>query len=289
MSLVQEFAPSKINLALHVTGQRPDGYHLLDTLVAFCDIGDQLTLELAPAGCSTDHYAYAGDHAASLPPGADNLVSKAVEALRRFATEAGIACPPVSVRLTKSLPLSSGMGGGSANAAATLKGLAKLWQLPETLPWRNIALQLGADVPMCLQGSPLRATGIGEQLTRLGQVSSLNLALINPGVEAETPAVFRALENKHNAPIDWDMLGDWDRLLPTLRNDLQPSAITLHPIIAETLSLLQDQTGCQWARMTGSGATCFGTFDTAEQARIACETISVQRPHWWCRATKTMN
>lgn len=284
------FAPAKINLALHVTGQRADGYHLLESLVAFANIGDVLTVESA----SSDSLSFAGPFGSTLAEDpATNLVLKARDALRIAAGSR--PCPPVALHLEKNLPLSSGIGGGSADAAATLKGLNDHWQLGLTLTQLcTIGLPLGADVPMCLHGRALIARGIGEEI-ELVDLPNIPMLLVNPGVAISTPAIFKALVKKENgglpsiSPLRGEMSpqaterGSLDLLftyLCTTRNDLQPPAIALQPVIGEVIAALEN-VGALFARMSGSGATCFGIFADAAAAAQAAGEIRMQHPGWW--------
>ena len=284
------FAPAKINLALHVTGQRADGYHWIESLVAFADVGDVLTIEPA----TSDSLTFSGPFGSIL--GADpstNLVLKARDALRG-ASVAG-SCPPVSLHLEKNLPLSSGIGGGSADAAAALKGLNDFWSLglsPDKL--NALALPLGADVPMCLHGRPLVAKGIGEIIEPV-DLPPLHMLLVNPGVAVSTPAIFKALATKENgrlpsiSPSREEMspqaakagrLADLLANLENTRNDLQPAAITLQPVIGEVLAALE-ASGALFARMSGSGATCFGIFASKADRDDALSAIRTAQPGWW--------
>jgi len=177
-------------LALHVTGQRADGYHLIDSLAVFTRFGDRLDIEPA----EQDDFSVSGRYAAGLPLDGDNLVVKARDALRRGA--GGQHTPPVAIRLEKNLPIASGVGGGSSDAAATLNGLARLWKLDiDDNSLARIGLTLGADLPMCLKGKPLVARGIGDEVFTLPAFPALGLVLINPGVAVSTPEVFRGTKN----------------------------------------------------------------------------------------------
>lgn len=288
---VSRLAPAKINLALHVTGRRDDGYHLLDMLVVFADHGDTIRVEAA----QTDRFSVSGPFASGIPANGDNLVLKARDALRHHA---GRDLPPVAIHLEKNLPIASGIGGGSSDAAATLLALNAHWQLDvgfETLA--TIGLMLGADLPMCLHGAgfgtPLLAKGIGENLSPI-RLPSLSLLLINDGTAIATPDVFRALTSRNNPPLppvpesdvpDSDLAGLYDWLFTT-RNDLLPATLTLAPQIAERLDLLRDN-GALYAQMSGSGATCFGIFASAGEATHAAETIRSAHPDWFVAATQT--
>jgi 4-diphosphocytidyl-2-C-methyl-D-erythritol kinase len=286
--VIEEFAPAKVNLALHVTGQRADGYHLLDTLVTFADAGDRLTFEAADA----DRFSISGRFAASLPvdatPKTGNLVLRARDALRgKAGTSSG-----VHIHLEKNLPIASGIGGGSADAAATLRGLMRLWNLDiSRAALEQIALALGADVPMCLASRPLIARGIGEDITLLGSFPSLHLLLVNPKVEVSTPVIFKSLTHKDNPPLhlpaDGAAVEDWLAALVQARNDLQPPAEVLQSAIADVVGLLS-RTAPLFARMSGSGATCFGVYASAAAAHAGAAAIVAARPLWYVQATETV-
>ncbi|TIS55474.1 MAG: 4-(cytidine 5'-diphospho)-2-C-methyl-D-erythritol kinase, partial [Mesorhizobium sp.] len=247
-------APAKINLALHVTGRRADGYHLLDSLAVFTRFGDRLQIEPA----ERDAFSVSGPFAAGVPVDADNLVMKARDALRR---EAGLQrTPPVAIRLEKNLPIASGVGGGSSDAAATLNGLSQLWKLGiDEAGLARIGLTLGADLPMCLEAKPLVARGIGDELSPLAGFPALALVLVNPGVAVSTPEVFKALARRDNEALplpkrlDFHGIRNW---LETTRNDLEPAARSIQPAIGEALKALK-KADAAFARMSGSGATCF--------------------------------
>jgi 4-diphosphocytidyl-2-C-methyl-D-erythritol kinase len=277
-------APAKINLALHVVGQRADGYHLLDTLVMFSTTGDIIEAELDDALT----LQVEGPFADALDTGlAENLVMRAALLMADEAIALGRPRPGARLTLTKMLPIASGLGGGSADAAATLIALNELWQLglgSDRLA--EIGLKLGADVPMCLGARPSRVTGIGEYIAPAPSLPDLGLLLINPLVPVATPHVFRGLTKRDHPPmpdlpaawVDVDHLVDW--LTPT-RNDLQPVAETLAPDIAAAIALLSALPACRLARMSGSGATCFGIFADSAAAIAAGAIVREQMPHWW--------
>lgn len=259
-------APAKLNLALHVTGRRADGYHLLDSLVAFAATGDRLRVASGP-----DRLIVDGPFAGDVPAGADNLCLRAARAMGTTAT----------IHLTKNLPVASGIGGGSADAAAVMRALAAQGH---ALPDNPAAL--GADIPVCLAGQPTRMRGIGERLDPVPDMPRLPLVLVNPGIPLSTPAVFAALAGRDNPGLpdpDWQDAGGLIRWLQGTRNDLQAPAITLAPVIAQVLGDLQDQ-GARLARMSGSGATCFGLFDSADAAARAAAALA--RPGWWVTASE---
>lgn len=266
LTLVEE-APAKLNLALHVTGRRADGYHLLDSLVCFAAMGDRI--ELAPGPLSL---AIHGPFAGGLAVADDNLCLRA----------ARLAGAEVAIRLTKNLPVSSGIGGGSADAAAVLRGLARMGH---PLPAQPEAL--GADVPVCLASDTARMQGIGEVLSPVPPLPRFWMVLVNPGVALSTPQVFAGLERRDNPALpplprlpDLAALTGW---LSLTRNDLEPAAIARAPVIASVLDALRAE-GAAFARMSGSGATCFGLFDGAGQAQAAA--ASLARHGWWSVATE---
>lgn len=279
---IVELAPAKINLALHVTGQRPDGYHLLESVVTFAAIGDRLTFSSATA----DEFTVSGRFSAPLlgNPG-DNLVLRARDRLR-----AALAAPtpPVSIHLEKNLPVASGIGGGSADAAATLRGLLRFWgaDLPEKALAR-LALSLGADVPMCLQGVAAIARGVGEELQSLPGLPRLPVVLGNPLLDVSTPEVFARLRSRQNPPLGELERDDWIASLSRLRNDLEGPARELAPEIAEVSALIEAE-GALLTRMSGSGATCFGIFADMRAAERAAKSLQERRPEWYFEATSTI-
>ncbi len=272
MRAVKVFAPAKVNLTLHVTGQRADGYHLLDSLVMFADIGDRLTLRMA----EQTTLEVVGPMAEGVPEGADNLVARAVALFEQ----------PVAITLSKHLPMAAGLGGGSADAAACALGLAELSgdrDLPAGLA------QLGADIRVCLGRRAARMRGIGEEVTPLPGLGPLAAILANPGIGVATPDIFKALKNKQNpampAKIPANMnpakLISW---LARQRNDLEAPACALVPEITTTLAALRALPGAALARMSGSGASCFALFHGQEQARRAAAQLAAQYPQWWVQA-----
>ena len=271
---VQRIARAKVNLALHVMGRRADGYHLLDSLVAFADFGDVVTVEPAPSLS----LSITGPMAAGLSAGPDNLVLKAAQML---GSPLGAA-----ITLEKRLPIASGIGGGSADAAATMQALGAIWGC--ALPDAGQVLALGADVPVCLAGQSCRMAGIGDQISPLA-LPPAHLVLVNPGVGLSTAAVFGALLCRDNPPLppaapmpDAVALAAY---LGHCRNDLEAPALSLVPQIGAVLAALQGQTGCLLARMSGSGATCFGLFASASAAEAAATALRAQSGAWWVQAT----
>lgn len=281
---VVEHAPAKVNLALHVTGRRTDGYHLLDTLVAFTHAGDRISVRPA----SSDSFCVSGPFAAALENERDNLVTRARDLLRDIAGRG----PPVAILLEKNLPVAAGIGGGSSDAAATLRALRALWglDLPQAA-MADAALALGADLPMCLAARPLVARGIGEALQEAAGLPSLAIVLVNPGVAVGTPAVFRALRQRENPPLpalssrpSLAALADW---LGRTRNDLEAPALSLAPQIGRVIAALSAN-GAALARMSGSGATCFGLFSSDGDAVRAAASIAAAEPSWYVQATRTI-
>jgi len=274
---VTALAPAKINLTLHVTGRRPDGYHLLDSLVVFAgrEAADRVEVRHADDLSLT----ITGPRATGVPDGPDNLVLKAAAVLAR---DRGAA-----ITLDKHLPAAGGIGGGTSDGAATLRALSKLWGEP--LPDTETALGIGADMPVCLTATPSRMAGIGDLVSPVHDLPDLWAVLVNPGVEVATPDVFRALSKRDNAPMpttlpQWATTQDLITWLATQRNDLEPPARALAPAIDEVLRALAAQPGCGLARMSGSGATCFGLFTSAASAHSAADALD--RGTWWVRATQ---
>lgn len=289
MNQTAETAPAKINLALHVTGRREDGYHLLDSLVTFTGRGDVVTARPA----ARDAFTLSGPFSAGLAADGENLVLKARDLLRAAVREASGAAPPVALHLEKNLPVASGIGGGSADAAAAIRALSRLWSaaLCEEAS-AALALKLGADVPMCLAGRPATARGIGERLTPAATLPALDLVLVNPLKPVSTPEVFRRLSRRDNPPMDEPPpsfeLTDWIGFLEGQRNDLEAPARLLVPEIGIVLTLL-NLTGARLSRMSGSGATCFGLYETREAARAAERTLRAARPDWFVEAATTVS
>jgi 4-diphosphocytidyl-2-C-methyl-D-erythritol kinase len=278
---IRVLARAKINLYLHVTGKRSDGYHLLDSLVAFAGTGDWIEVESAPNGTIT--LAVDGPTATLLPGGETNIVEKAAHLLAQQAPT------PVGafIHLTKNLPVAAGIGGGSADAAATLVALSRLWGL-EHLPksvMDPLALSLGADVPVCLDGNAVHMGGIGEILTPAPALPDAWVVLVNPMVACPTPAVFKARKGDFTPAAQLSSpIRSVEHLAEELtlrRNDLAEPAIATVPVIAQVLQGLQDQSGCLLARMSGSGATCFGLFADRDLADAAAQSIKKMQTNWW--------
>ena len=284
--MIRVEAPAKLNLYLHVTGRRADGYHELDSIVTFTALAD--TLEIAPADSLA--LTVSGPFADTLDAG-DNLAARAAAALaERLGRPANMR-----ISLHKRLPVAAGLGGGSADAAAVLRGLARLWRLgPEhTKDIREVALGLGADVPVCLDSGAAYMGGIGEALSTPPPLPPCGVLLVNPGVPVPTGAVFAARRGPFSAadrfcetPADATALAT---LLRTRRNDLEPPARAQVPAIDRVLARIAAAPGCLLARMTGSGGTCFGLFADEAAAADAAGAISRERPGWWVQPTRLVH
>ena len=301
MPAITEPAPAKINLALHVRRRRPDGYHDLETLFAFATDGDLITVEAA----KTNSFTITGPFAAALLPPPNTTPAKAGAQLRtdsenaprspsnapwngNLVTAAADAFTTAfalethhAITLEKHLPIASGIGGGSADAAATLRALARLHGISPVDPrLHEIAAKLGADVPACLANRTTLGTGKGDTLTNLEGLSGTPLLLVNPGVAVSTAAVFKAWDGEDRGPIP-----EGDLLTRALegRNDLEPPALTLAPVIAEVRTLLDAAKDVLLSRMSGSGATCFALFETPEARDAAADVAQAQG--WWTLAT----
>ncbi|WP_323765662.1 4-(cytidine 5'-diphospho)-2-C-methyl-D-erythritol kinase [Marinovum sp.] len=267
MAPTEAFAPAKINLTLHVTGQRADGYHLLESLVVFADVGD--VVRVTPADemslCVT------GPMASGVPEDARNFCWRAAQAFGA----------PVAITLDKRLPAAAGIGGGSSDAAAVLRAMAAAFDRP----FDGDALALGADVPVCLLARAARMSGIGEAVEPL-TLPVLHAVLVNPRVEVPTPVVFRGLASKQNPPMAaLPAGGELVRWLGDQRNDLEAPALAAAPVIGTVLAALT-RAGAGLARMSGSGATCFGLFADRTAAEAAAHRLQQAQPDWWVTAAR---
>lgn len=279
-------APAKINLTLHVLGRRADGYHALESLVAFAGTGDDLRLEPGPK--LSLHVQ--GPTAPLAGSDVDNLVLKAARLLaeRISNLKAG------AFHLTKRLPVAAGIGGGSSDAAAALRLLARLNELRLSDPAVLEAARLtGADVPVCLEPKARMMRGVGEELGPALPLPRLFSVLVNPRVPVETPAVFKALGLQHGQMLDGNphpelrtegLLNVFESL-KSARNDLEAPALKLQPVIGEVIGLMNATAGCRLARMSGSGATVFGLYDDCKAAAAAAKAIQRAQPGWWVKAT----
>ncbi|HYE27464.1 MAG TPA: 4-(cytidine 5'-diphospho)-2-C-methyl-D-erythritol kinase [Allosphingosinicella sp.] len=266
---MEETAFAKINLALHVRAREPDGFHRIETIFAFCEDGDRLEVSDGD-GLSLQ---VSGPFAATLTSGEDNLVLRAARALKeRFAVTAGAA-----LRLDKRLPVAAGLGGGSADAAAALRLLSRWWRLDageEDL--LALAAPLGADVPACVGSRSARGEARGDRLAPWAdeRVAGAPVLLVNPGVPLSTAAVFRDWDGEDSGPLG---------ALEASRNDLEPAATALVPEVADALEALE---GARIARMSGSGATCFGLYFSEAERDAAAARIRAARPLWWQLSTR---
>lgn len=266
MSPAREIAPAKLNLALHVRSKRPDGRHTIETIFAFCTDGDRLSAE----GSDEISLSITGAFASELSSTADNLVLRAARTLAKAAeVQTG-----ASITLDKRLPVASGIGGGSADAAATLRLLTSLWRTDPKFA-QEVAPTLGSDVPACLLSLPARGEGAGDQLTpiKLPELSGTPVLLVNPRVPVSTAEVFSRWSG-----VDGGPLGDWREG----KNDLEAPAIALASQIGSVLAWLGVQSGATFVRMSGSGATCFALFDSEEARDSAADGVPRE---WWRLAT----
>ncbi|MBA5777645.1 4-(cytidine 5'-diphospho)-2-C-methyl-D-erythritol kinase [Stappia sp. F7233] len=280
------FAAAKVNLALHVTGRRNDGYHLLDTLVVFPDIGDRLSAEPGDSVTLVLEGPFAAALSAESADG--DLVLKAA---RLLATLSPRPLPGARLTLEKALPVASGIGGGSADAAAALRLLCSFWNLePDEAELHGLALQLGADVPMCLASKTARITGIGEDIVPLAGIPPFGIVLANPGVPVPTPLVFAKLASRDNPPLPAIPGGGFESLsrfidwLGSTRNDLEASAIEAAGEIADVLNALRSDPDVALARMSGSGATCFAITGSRRDADAIAARLRQTHPDWWIAA-----
>lgn len=292
--MIEEFAAAKINLTLEVRGRRPDGYHELESLVAFArDAGDRLVLEPGPQL----EFATHGSAAAAIA--GPNLVERVVDAILRRSPGLGSG----RFTLEKRLPVASGMGGGSADAAAAIRALARANAIADPVAkFGALALKLGADIPVCIGGNGCTAAfmaGIGEDVWRpatgpLLPPGGLAAVLANPRVAVATGAVFKALRappvppdgSAPARPAPFAEIDDGLAYIEASRNDLEAPAIAIAPVIGEVLAALRALPQCRLARMSGSGATCFALFDGWEPARLAATVLEQRHPQWWIAATR---
>lgn len=262
-----ELARAKVNLTLHVGAIREDGYHPVESLVVFADMGDELRFEPA------DAYSLTIKDADNLPTDGTNLISRAVEMA---------GAPPYHVMLNKTLPISAGLGGGSANAAAVLR------VFESEISDHDLAYSLGADIPVCRLSQTAMMCGIGEDVTLLPGLGQVSAILVNPGVAVSTGGIFNAIDRtpREQAPRCTAASGSLLSRALSGENEMQGVAIEQAPIIADVLRALAQQPSCELARMSGSGATCFGIFRSDAQAQAGAQAISAAHPTWWVRACR---
>ena len=285
-ALFVENAPAKINLSLRVLGRRADGYHEIESLVAFAEFGD--TLSFSPGSELT--LTVCGPNAAKAGENADNLVLKAAQALAARVAGVGLG----TFQLDKRLPVAAGLGGGSADAAAALRLLARANKLAlDDGRLHDAACVTGADVPVCLDPRPRLMRGIGEILSAPFKLPALPVVLANPGIALPTKSVFAAWNRATSEALPLDVTAvakignreEYLQLLAAQANDLESAAIAVEPAVAEALAALRSLAGCRLARMSGSGATCFALFSSAAAAIEAAKALSSKYPRWWVRAS----
>lgn len=271
------FAPAKINLFLHIVGKKQDGYHLLQSLITFANFGDKI--EITPADKFSFSTTGKTEHLSS---NEDNLV---VRAARSLAKELNIPLK-LSIHLSKETPIGAGLGGGSADAAATIKGLLAYWNKePSSQVIENILLELGADVPVCYQGGNCFVEKVGEIITPLSSLPKLPAVLVYPNEFCSTADIFENYNQPYSSPINlpdnFSNQNEFYDFLKQQKNDLTDSACQKIPAIKNILSALQEQEGCAIARMSGSGSACFSLFETTEQSKEAAKIIQKEKPDWW--------
>jgi 4-diphosphocytidyl-2-C-methyl-D-erythritol kinase len=273
---VREFAPAKVNLGLAVTGKLENGYHALDTLFVTCDVGDVVTLKAIPEGIELEVIG------SDLPTTRDNLVYRAAEAYLERANISG----GVRLKLEKNLPIAAGLGGGSSDAAACLRGMRRLY--PSDLDLLEIAKDLGADVPFLIYGGAARGSGVGEIL-ELVELPELHLVLANPGVGITAKEAYIGLRGRFGAPLEFAaMLEAFERgEAPPYRNDLELPVIEAYPVV-QTVKNALARAGLTGVLMSGSGSTCYGLARDRDHALECAERVALEHPTWWVRATQTI-
>ncbi|PJB73432.1 MAG: 4-(cytidine 5'-diphospho)-2-C-methyl-D-erythritol kinase [Alphaproteobacteria bacterium CG_4_9_14_3_um_filter_47_13] len=277
-------APAKINLYLHITGRRDDGLHQLDSLIMFADIADRIEIRPSEQFSFSIEGAYGSffqkpelDHSKN----SKNIIVKAARELA-YLTQNSL---DFSIRLTKNLPLAAGIGGGSSDAAATIRLLLAWWNItPQEIPgFDSFLVSLGADVPACMACQPVRMSGIGEILSPIDDSKEIHALLVNPGKPCPTGTVFSRFQGGFGSPASVPFSSDIE-YIKKQRNDLTSAAIKTVPEITDILGIISAQKGCLLSRMSGSGATCFGLFGDKIQTHIAAKQIARQQPHWWVRS-----
>lgn len=272
---------AKVNLYLHVCGKRSNGYHELDSLIVFAETGDRIVVSKA----SELTLSLTGPLGPLLENEPDNLVLQAARSLQQLCSVKDGA----AITLEKHLPVAAGIGGGSGDAAATIKALCKLWDVsPDPVGLHELALSLGADVPICLDGRAAHVAGIGEEITAQ-EIPNCWMVLVNPGVAVSTPSVFKARTGGFrgaNPMTEQVKFPDFIQALKERHNDLMEPAIGLAPVIETVLNVLQEQKGCALSRMSGSGATCFALFEEEIDAENAKKMIKNRHVSWWVDAAK---
>ena len=282
--MFEEKANAKVNLCLQIVGQKPNGFHLLDSIVGFTEFGDHLSfkksdkLELTVQGAFSD----------KIPVDRSNLILKAAELVRKLNNIKTGA----HITLTKNLPPSAGLGGGSSDAAATIRGLSRMWGTD--LPEIHDLMKIGSDLPVCINQKTQHMKGFGEVLNVVNTFPNLPILLVNPLKKVSTQAVFRKLENKKNSPLSkyeklFQTKKDWINWLLLQRNDLMEPAVSVEPVISEVLQFISNQISVEKVSMSGSGATCFGVFENNHDCDLAMKKIRRERPEWWSVSTEIIS
>jgi 4-diphosphocytidyl-2-C-methyl-D-erythritol kinase len=282
--MFEEKASAKVNLCLQIVGQKSNGFHLLDSIVGFTEFGDHLSfkksdeLELTMKGAFSDQ----------LPVDKSNLIFKAAELLRTINNIKTGA----HITLTKNLPPSAGLGGGSSDAAAAIRGLSRLWGTD--LPDISDLMKIGSDLPVCINQKTQHMKGFGEVLEEINTFPNLPILLVNPLKKVSTQTVFRMLKNKKNPPLSkyeklFQAKKDWINWLVLQRNDLMEPAVKVEPVISEVLRLISKQISVEKVSMSGSGATCFGIFENKHDCDLAMQRVRLERPDWWSVSTEIIS
>ena len=281
---MEEKASAKVNLCLQIVGQKSNGFHLLDSIVGFTEFGDHLSfkksdeIELTLKGAFSDQ----------IPVDKSNLIFKAAELLRTINNIKTGA----HITLTKNLPPSAGLGGGSSDAAAAIRGLSRLWGTD--LPDISDLMKIGSDLPVCINQKTQHMKGFGEVLEEINTFPNLPILLVNPLKKVSTQTVFRMLKNKKNPPLSkyeklFQAKKDWINWLLLQRNDLIEPAVTAEPVISEVLRLISKQISVEKVSMSGSGATCFGIFENKHDCDLAMKRVRLERPDWWSVSTEIIS
>ena len=281
---MEEKASAKVNLCLQIVGQKSNGFHLLDSIVGFTEFGDHLSFKKSDELALTMKGAFSDQ----IPVDKSNLILKAAELLRTINNiKAG-----AHITLTKNLPPSAGLGGGSSDAAATIRGLSRLWGTD--LPDIDDLMKIGSDLPVCINQKTQHMKGFGEVLEEINTFPNLPILLVNPLKKVSTQTVFRMLKNKKNPPLSkyeklFQTKKDWINWLLLQRNDLMEPAVKVEPVISEVLRLISKQISVEKVSMSGSGATCFGIFENKQDCDLAMKRVRLERPDWWSVSTEIIS